>query len=138
MNVQQNINVVQQGYEAFGRGDMKALLSLFDEDIDWRTLTVEGAPYRAHYRGRDDVARFFSDLQQTEEIIRFETHEFIGQGDRVVVLGSYSSKVRATGRTLDSDWVHVYRVRNGRITEHREYADTGAMVNAFQPGAVPA
>jgi ketosteroid isomerase-like protein len=37
MNVEvaQNVDVVQQGYEAFGRGDIPALLESLTDDVEW-------------------------------------------------------------------------------------------------------
>ena len=31
----QNIEVVKRGYEAFGRGDLDAVLRLYDDNIEW-------------------------------------------------------------------------------------------------------
>jgi ketosteroid isomerase-like protein len=35
MSVETNIDVVQQTYDAFGRGDIPALLSLLSDDVEW-------------------------------------------------------------------------------------------------------
>ncbi|MEZ4674167.1 MAG: hypothetical protein R2932_08000 [Caldilineaceae bacterium] len=35
MNSQQNIQVVQDLYTAFGRGDMATILDLLADDVDW-------------------------------------------------------------------------------------------------------
>ena len=34
---QQNIDLVQSGYAAFGRGDIPGFLSLLDADVEWTT-----------------------------------------------------------------------------------------------------
>ena len=39
-----NVQLVQGAYEAFGRGDLPAVLDLMDSDIEWRE--AEGNPYQ--------------------------------------------------------------------------------------------
>ena len=34
---EENLDVIRRGYEAFGRGDINALLESFDEQINWVT-----------------------------------------------------------------------------------------------------
>lgn len=132
MNESPNAKLIQQCYDAFGRGDIPALLAQFSENIEWRSVAVEGSPFAKEYRGHNEVARFFKQLDEVEEITRFEPREFIAQGERVVVLGSYAAKVKATGRTYESDWAHVFSVKDGKVIRMQEYADTAVMAKAYQ------
>ncbi len=60
MNEQENLRVAQEGYAAFARGDIQALLNLYTEDVEY---VIPGAPniipYAGTYRGHDQVAQFF-------------------------------------------------------------------------------
>ena len=49
----------------------------------------------------------------------------------VVVLGELRSRVRATGRLINSPWVHVFALREGKISEFRSFYDTAAAVSAY-------
>jgi uncharacterized protein len=132
MNEQQNVRLVQQAYEAFGRGDIQGVLGTLSEQVEWRTPKPEGAPFGGDYRGRGEVARFFSEMQQSEEVTRFEPREFIAQGDKVVALGMYASTIRSTGRKAESEWVHVFTFRDGKVVKFQEYFDTAAAVSAYR------
>ena len=123
-----NLDIVRRGYEAFGRGDMDTLLSLFDEDIDWVTPGPLELPTAGHRRGRQEVAGFFKTLNDAFEVERFEPKEFIEQGDRVVALGEETVRVRNTGRSVEFVWAHVFEVRNGKIVSFHEYGDTAPVV----------
>jgi ketosteroid isomerase-like protein len=128
MSAQQNLNVVRQGYDAFSRGDIDALLALLDEQVDWRTpgppeLSTAGARH-----GRAQVAQFFMAINELLEVQQFEPRTFVAEGDRVVVLGVDTSKVRASGRVLSTSWAHAFTVRDGRIVAFEEYMDTSALV----------
>lgn len=143
MNEQQNVRLVQQAYESFGRGDIQGLLNSLSEKVEWRTPRIEGVPFGGDYRGRDGVGRFFSELNQHEEVTRFEPREFIAQGDRVVACGLYACTTRATGRKVESEWVHLFTIRDGKVVKFQEIFDTAAALIAHrktatpQPAAVP-
>ncbi len=132
MNEQQNIEIVKRGYEAFGSGDIPALLDLFHENIEWRAPKVEGSPFQEHYDGREAVGEMFALMDKVEDFNQFAPHEFIAQGDRVVVLGTMSSTVKDTGRDYKSDWAHIFTVRDGKVTNFLEFYDTAAISKAFQ------
>ena len=126
-----NVDVVRRGYEAFGRGDINGLLQLLDEQIQWVTPGPAELATSGRRTGRQEVGAFFGAVNDTFEIQRFEPSEFIAQGDRVVVLGSETARVRSTGTTLELDWVHVFTVRDGRVVAFQEHFDTAAVVAAM-------
>ena len=132
MTAQDNRALVQRGYDAFGRGDIETLLSLFDENIEWATPGPPELPTAGRRRGRRQVAEFFQALNGMSEIQRFEPHTFVCEGDRVVVLGRAAERLKATGKVLDSEWVHVFTVKNGKIVSFQEYLDTAATVAELQ------
>src|SRR5687767_2865263 len=117
MSEQQNLEVVRRGYEAFGRGDLDALLSLLDENVEWRSPGPPELATAGERRGRQQVAQFFDAVNQLFEVIRFEPRTFMADGDRVLVVGEESALFRATGRVLETPWVHAFTVRNGKIVE---------------------
>ena len=132
MNEQQNLDLVRRGYEAFGRGDIDALLELLAEDIEWASPGPPELPTAGTRRGRQQVAEFFQAVDQVFEIQRFEPKSFIAQGDVVVVLGNDTAKVKATGKVLTDEWAHAFTIRDGKIAAMREYLDTAAVVAELQ------
>ncbi len=131
MSDQANVGVVQQGYEALGRGDIPALLDLMADDVEWTLQGPSVIPWAGTRRGREGVAEFFSLLGETLEFEQFEPREFVAQGDTVVVLGYERSLVKPTGRTFEQEWAHVYTLKDGKIAKARFIEDTAAQVVAF-------
>jgi ketosteroid isomerase-like protein len=137
MSEQQNIQVVQHAYAAFGRGDIAAILASVADDVEW-FLPGEGViPQSGLYRGRDGVSAFFSKLAETTEFEAFEPAEFVAQGDRVIALGSYRARAKATGLSFEADWCMAFTIVNGKITRFREYSDTATIADAYR-GAMTA
>src|SRR5918998_2615017 len=131
MSERTNADVVQRGYEAFGRGDIPALLNLLTEDVEWTLQGPSVIPFAGTRYGREGVAEFFSSVGETIEFEQFEPREFVAQGDTVAVLGYERSRVKATGRTFEQEWAHVYTLRNGKIAKGRFIDDTAAQAAAF-------
>jgi len=131
MSERTNTEVVQQGYEAFGRGDIPALLDLLTDDVEWTLQGPSVIPFAGTRHGREGVEEFFSVLDETLEFEQFEPREFVAQGDSVVVLGYERSLAKATGRWLEQEWAHVYTLRDGKIATGRFFEDTAAEVVAF-------
>jgi ketosteroid isomerase-like protein len=128
MSEQDNIDVVRKGYEAFGRGDMNGLLAQFDADIEWRTPGPADLPTAGQRRGHAGVQEFFAKLFAIVDIQRFDTRQFIAQGDRVMVIGDETTLVKATGTKMEFRFVHAYTVRNGKVVAFEEYADISPLV----------
>ena len=133
MSERTNADVVQRGYEAFGRGDIPALLDLLTDDVEWTLQGPSVIPFAGTRHGHEGVAEFFDVLGETLDFEQFEPREYVAQGDTVVVVGFERSLSRATGRTIEQEWAHVNTLRNGKIAKFRAFEDTGAYVAAFEP-----
>ena len=128
---EQNLDVVRRGYEAFGRGDINALLGLFDEQISWVTPGPPELATSGRRTGPQEVAGFFAAVNQLFDIQRFEPRELLAQGDRVIVVGSETAVARSTGKTIELDWVHAFTLRGGKVVAFQEFFDTAAVMSAL-------
>jgi uncharacterized protein len=120
------LGVVKQTYAAFNRGDIPAILNLIADQVDWQEVCPASLPYSGRRRDRAEVAKFFSDEAQVEEVKAFEPREFIVAGDNVTVLGYIEGYARDTKQEFRSEWVHLFTVQDGKITRWRGFLDTAA------------
>jgi uncharacterized protein len=58
--------------------------------------------------------------------------EYVAQGDRVLVIGFATGRTKATNRAWEDHWVFAITVRNGKVTNIREYIDTQALTRASE------
>ena len=135
MNEQENVQVVQKLFAAFGQANIPSALDILAEDVDWQSPVRRSPPSEISWakprHGRAEVAKFFRELSEKMQIELMETFDFTAQGDRVVVEGRNRGSVRSTGRTYEHDWVMVFTVRGGKIVTHRHYYDTADILVAF-------
>jgi ketosteroid isomerase-like protein len=127
------VQVVQAAYAAFGRADIAALLELLTDDVEWfEPGPLHVLPWAGRRRGREQVGEFFRAIDQALEFEAFEPREFIAQGDTVVVLGMDRSRLKSTGRRVETEWAMAFTIRDGKIARLRECSDTAPMLAAIR------
>jgi ketosteroid isomerase-like protein len=133
MSIEKKTQTVKDFFAAIGRGDRKALLELVTEDIEW-IIPGEDWPLAGTRHGHAGLADLLETASKSMETST-EPREFVAQGDRVLVVGVATGKIKATNRTFKDDWVFAITVRNGKVTKIREYIDTQALARASQMDA---
>jgi ketosteroid isomerase-like protein len=126
-----NINSVQGVYDAFAKGDIPAVLGSLSPDVDW--TEAEGFPYGGTYTGPEAVLGVFMRLGTEWESFAAVPDEFIDGGDTVVVLGKYRGTYKATGKSFQANFAHVWKVREGKVVKFVQYVDTLIVQRALQP-----
>lgn len=129
MNIDQNVEIVKDFFAAVVRGDMKSLMALCAEDVEW-IIPGEDWPLAGTRRGHDGLEDLFQKESEAMETSFMETREFVAQADRVLVIGFATGRVKATKRTWEDHWVFAITVQNGKLTHIREYVDTQALARA--------
>lgn len=124
------VEIVQSLYAAFGRGDVPALLDLLSSDVQWIHNGSIGLPYMGRFVGKPAVAQWFSQVAALDGIEAFEPREFLAGPDHVTVLGWERTRALPAGGIFESDWVHVFNLREGRIGRFVGTYDTAASAAA--------
>jgi ketosteroid isomerase-like protein len=133
MSIEENVQVVKDFFAAMGGGDRQSLLALVADDIEW-IIPGRDWPLAGTHRGHAGLADLLQKASDTLETSFPKPPEFVAQGDRVLVVGFATGKVKTTNKTFDDDWVFAITVRNGKVTNIREYVDTQALALAASPG----
>jgi len=119
-------------YEAFGRGDVPAVLAAMDPQIRW--YEAEGNPYMPSgeaWVGPDAVVNnLFVKLGEDWDGFAVHPAAFHDAGAAVVVEGRYTGTHRGTGEALDAQFCHIWSVGDGRITKFQQYTNTAELQRA--------
>lgn len=109
-----NEDLVRQLYKAQGRGDLEAYLGFLSDDI---VLYIPGRSRIADsYRGKDEIRRHFKEIQELSGgTFRTKVHDVLASDEHVVALVEASAQKGDV--TSDLPRVHVWHVRNGKLTE---------------------
>jgi ketosteroid isomerase-like protein len=125
------VEIVQRSYDAFGRGDMAAVVADMHPDIEWHQ--AQGLPHGGLYRGLAEVRRnVFDPLDESWwDAFSADPDEFLDAGDQVVVLGRYRGVAKVTGKRLDVPFVHVWTFAEEKAIRFRQFLDTAGWVDAL-------
>ena len=136
MSTEENIKLVKNFFAAMGSSNARDLLALAAEDIEW-IIPGEGWPLAGTHRGHAGLADVLQKASEEIEMTYSEPPEFVAQGDRVLVVGVATGKIKATNKAFEDHWVFAITVRNGKLTNIREYIDTQALARASEADAGP-
>src|SRR2546423_6846937 len=114
-----NVALMQSTYEAFGRGDIPAVIGVMDENIAWHVPAV--LPHATPVGGRDDVGAFFQKLGSTWQDFDLQIDDFCASGERVCVIGRAAGKLDGTPASYG--FVHAWTIHDGVCVRFDEYVD---------------
>ena len=136
MSVEKNVQIVKDFFAALGSRDKQGLLALAAEEIEW-IIPGEDWPLAGTHRGHAGLANLLQQANEKMETSYPKPPEFVAQGDRVLVVGSAKGRIKATNKTFEDHWVFDITVRDGKLTNIREYIDTQALARASEMAASP-
>jgi len=139
MSTQENVQIVKDFFRSLGSRDKQGLLALSAKDIEW-IIPGEDWPLAGTHRGHAGLENLLQKANEAVETSYPKPPEFIAQGDRVLVVGFATGKINATNKPFEDHWVFDITVRDGKLTNVREYVDTQALARASEmnPGMLRA
>ena len=116
-----NVATIKTAYEAFGRGDIAAVLDLLAEDVQWSSpLTL---PHGGQFEGKDGVGAFFQGIGERWASLELEIHGVTAQAtDTVIGVVTATGELRSGG-PAGYGAAHVFTLADGKVRGFREYVD---------------
>lgn len=132
------IATVHELYQAFGRGDVGAILAKLREDVDWEHDAHDyGLPTMQPRHGRANVAGFFEALSVLE-IKRFEVSNIMENAGQVVAVIHVEHVHKQTGKTFRDIELHLWTLdAEGKVARFRHSLDTHQLWLQAQPLITP-
>jgi ketosteroid isomerase-like protein len=127
-----NVNTVQQVYAAFAKRDIKAILSMLSPDVEWGEPPNPFNPAAGTRQGHAGFLEWLNIGRQSEEILVLEPRKFLTDNDTVAVVGYTKCLAKPTGKSYETDFVHLVTIKDGKIVRFQEFFDTYAAAEAFR------
>lgn len=125
------LDLVQNVYRAFAKGDIPSVLGTLASNIRW--TEAEGGPYGGVFVGPDAVLEnVFMKLGGEWDNFTAVPHEFIAEGSTIVALGEYSGAYKATGKSFKAPFAHVWKLEDGKAVSFQQYTDTAVHQRPLQ------
>jgi ketosteroid isomerase-like protein len=115
MNEHPNAVTVRSAYEAMEKGNVAAFVALLDDGITWHESTPG---FAGDYHGRDQVLALLGRVFQETgvQMSRVAIHDLLANDDHTVIL--HDTTMAKNGRSFTGQYVDIYHLRNGKLTEH--------------------
>ena len=126
----QNTDVLKQGYEAFGNGDLEGAMENFHDDVRWEGSNSSRIPGNGVHEGKEAVGRSFQETVQAYDKFTVEPDEFIEDGDTVVTLGH--TEAAKGDNSAKVPFVHVWRFEGGKVKRAQILTDTAVAAELLE------
>jgi uncharacterized protein len=134
---QENIIVLQAMYDSFRRGDVDAMLGFIGADVEWREPNNPINPAAGARHGHAGFLEWLRIGRQSEEILVLELRQFLTSENMVAVVGFARCRAKATGKSYETDFIHLITLKEGKIARFQEFFDTYAAAEAFRLDSSP-
>lgn len=126
------LDTVRDFYRSLAGGDVPAVLSLFDSQIEW--TEAERFPYYGGtWKGSAAIVEgLFEPLGRDWASFAVNAEQFVTEGDQVVSFGNYVGTHKATGRSMTAVFAHHWTVRDGKLVRFVQHTDTAKVLEAVR------
>jgi len=120
-----SIDVVKRAYDFHSRQDMVGVLQLFDQNARWTTHGNRAdTPLAGEWVGREKLRELLATVPAHYDVLKMQPVEFLAGDHHVTVLLDHHVRAKATGREARGVTCHVFRVKEGKITQVDEWANS--------------
>jgi len=129
-----NVSLLKNLYDAFGRGEIPTVLGAMSPDIHW--YLAESNPYSPSgeaWVGPDAVLNnLFMRLGAEWDGFSVHPKSFHDAGNSVIVEARYTGRYKASGKDMDTQVCHVWDVKDGKVTRFQQYVDTAKIQDVMR------
>jgi ketosteroid isomerase-like protein len=123
---ERNVQLLQEGFEAFSSGDPRASLDSMHPDIEWHVVfRLPDLPLpKDVYRGRDEVAAVWRQFGSAWEelIVEIEEIRHVDE-ERVVAKARFRGRGRGSGIEVDRVVFFAFRIRDELLVYSHAFDD---------------
>lgn len=125
-----NADLVRDFYARAAAGD-PGFMELFAPDVEFRMPEV--LPHGGTIRGVEALGTYFAEVMARWDDFRAELDDLVDGDERVVALGRFCGRPKASGRYVEIPFALVWTLRDGRAVAVDEYTDTALLLEALRP-----
>jgi ketosteroid isomerase-like protein len=132
MENEKNINTVKQLYADVVARNLQGVLNILTDDIRWEPPFVPELHHTKLQKGKDGVTNWVIEMANEVTYSQVIPQGIYADGDAVIVKGHFEGTANSTGKSFQSDWVHLWIFRGDKICSYQAFWNTHNVVNAFK------
>ena len=121
-----NVQLLQEGLDAFSRGDLAESLEMMHPDVEWHVVfRLPDLPLpKDVYRGREEVEALWKQFRSAWDEMTVQLEEVLHVDDeRVVARARFRGRGAGSGIEVDRIVFYVFRIRDGMLAYCRAFDD---------------
>lgn len=126
------LEIVQALYKSFFSRDFTTILNMLSTEVEWSEPANPYNPAGGTRHGHEGFLEWLKVGNEAEEILELDLKKFLSNDDSVAVVGFTKCLARATGKTYETEFVHLFTFSDGKIIKFSEFFDTYVAGEAFR------
>lgn len=121
LSLDERIQVVKKGFDAFARGDIQALGDQFADDAVWHSAGT--SKFGGDHRGKQAVIQNIVGYAQTYQDVKADVHDIVANDKHAIAL--VTSSYARNGKSYTAQEAFVFHVNDdAKVTEAWLITDT--------------
>lgn len=125
-----NLQIVQGIYGHIGQGNVNAVFDVLADDAQYVIPGSPDIPYAGTFNGKQEIGTFYKKLSETLQYTGFEITSFDAVGNKVFVEGNFAGTVKSTEKPMQTDWLMIWTLENGKVIKHQTFIDSNNIAKA--------
>jgi ketosteroid isomerase-like protein len=115
--------------DAFYAGDLDGALDCCNDDIDFVAHEpIDILPHMGHRQGKAEVRKMWETIHARYSGMRYEVPTLVVEGDKAAAHIQLHFRKRSNDRVVQFDIADFYTLRDGRITQIKQFLDSFDLV----------
>ena len=126
---QDNVDVIQSAWDAFGRGEIDKATSVADPSAEF--VAPDSLPWGGTYHGPEGFRELLAKIVTNFDKFEARPEKVLGaDDDHVVVVARLVARTKS-GKDVEGQALWLYKMRNGQVVRGDAFTDTAKMREAL-------
>jgi ketosteroid isomerase-like protein len=122
---EENLELIRAGFAAHNRGDLDALVEVYDPDVVFETLLL------GTRRGKEAIRLIYEENQRTLDGYEIDPVELIDSEDKVVAVAQVNGVGPVSQIAMDGDrFAFLFTIKNGRVIREQAFRNRDEALKA--------
>jgi ketosteroid isomerase-like protein len=117
----ENIEIVRRGLDAYNRRDVEGVIATAHPEVEF--VPLGSLLVGDSYGGHEGIRRFMAEIAEEWDEIVIKDDEFREEDDRVLLLGEFQARGKASGVEVRSPVAWIFDLRDGKVARMRAYSN---------------
>jgi ketosteroid isomerase-like protein len=125
-----SLSILRSAYDSFAKGDLDSVMDFLHPEVVWDASAAYA--HRGAFFGPYEVHNYLTTLGDAWHQFRLEAEEFVPSvRGRYMVTGHIRGIERASGTALEAPFIHLLKLREGKISKVQIFVDRDRAVEAL-------